>query len=201
MSLMSLPGVSLLQSMRVSAPIKTRTFTRRPKQTARCSASLAWKTRAHPSTPISARNVRVLSNMYDDVSVERNASYTAEFLKTRLGVFISILLGYSCYYLTRNSLTFTAPAMVATRTLGLDITSIGVITSIFPLCYGCSKFVSGVVGDMLSPAIMLGGGLIATGFVNIAFGFSSTLPLFCLLWAMNGILQGFGAPSCAKILT
>lgn len=77
----------------------------------------------------------------------------------------SILLGYSCYYLTRNSLTFTAPAMVATPSLGLDITSIGVITSIFPLCYGCSKFVSGVVGDMLSPAIMLGGGLVATGLV------------------------------------
>lgn len=117
----------------------------------------------------------------------------------------SILLGYSCYYLTRNSLTFTAPAMVATPNLGLDITSIGVITSIFPICYGCSKFVSGVVGDMLSPAIMLGGGLMATGVVchgvkiypvqflrvcfqvNIAFGASSTLPLFCILWAMNGI--------------
>ena len=48
---------------------------------------------------------------------------------------------------------------------------------------------------------MLGGGLIATGVVNIAFGASSTLPLFCILWALNGILQGFGAPSCAKILT
>jgi len=128
-------------------------------------------------------------------------SYSREFLRVRAGVFISILLGYSCYYLTRNSLTFTAPAMVATPSLGLDITSIGVITSIFPLCYGCSKFVSGVVGDMLSPAIMLGGGLVATGLVNITFGLSSTLPLFCLLWAMNGILQGFGAPSCAKILT
>jgi sugar phosphate permease len=91
--------------------------------------------------------------------------------------------------------------MVATPALGLDITSIGVITSIFPLCYGCSKFVSGVVGDVLSPSVMLGGGLIATGLVNIAFGASSTLPMFCLLWAMNGILQGFGAPSCAKILT
>lgn len=110
-------------------------------------------------------------------------------------------MGYSCYYLTRNSLTFTAPAMVATASLGLDITSIGVITSIFPLCYGCSKFVSGVVGDVLSPSVMLGGGLIATGLVNIAFGASSTLPLFCMLWAINGILQGFGAPSCAKILT
>jgi OPA family sugar phosphate sensor protein UhpC-like MFS transporter len=114
---------------------------------------------------------------------------------------MSILLGYSCYYLTRNSLTFTAPAMVATPSLGLDITSIGVITSIFPLCYGCSKFVSGVVGDVLSPSIMLGGGLIATGLINLAFGASSTLPFFCGLWALNGILQGFGAPSCAKILT
>ena len=113
----------------------------------------------------------------------------------------SILIGYACYYLTRNSLTFTAPAMVATPALGLDITSIGVITSIFPICYGCSKFVSGVVGDVLSPSVMLGGGLIATGLVNLAFGASSTLPLFCVLWAMNGILQGFGAPSCAKILT
>jgi len=43
--------------------------------------------------------------------------------------------------------------------------------------------------------------LIATGLVNIAFGASSTLPVFCFLWAANGILQGFGAPSCAKILT
>jgi sugar phosphate permease len=56
--------------------------------------------------------------------------------------------------------------MVASPALGLDITSIGVITSIFPLCYGCSKFVSGVVGDVLSPSVMLGGGLIATGMVR-----------------------------------
>jgi len=130
-----------------------------------------------------------------------SGGYTNRFLLVRTTVFLSILIGYACYYLTRNSLTFTAPAMVASPALGLDITSIGVITSIFPLCYGCSKFVSGVVGDVLSPSIMLGGGLIATGLVNIAFGASSTLPVFCFLWAANGILQGFGAPSCAKILT
>mmetsp|Transcript_17867 Transcript_17867/g.44225 ORF Transcript_17867/g.44225 Transcript_17867/m.44225 type:complete len:465 (-) Transcript_17867:978-2372(-) len=132
---------------------------------------------------------------------EEAGGYTKSFVAVRLTVFLSILVGYSCYYLTRNSLTFTAPAMVATPSLGLDITSIGVITSIFPLCYGCSKFVSGVIGDVLSPSVMLGGGLIATGLVNIAFGASSTLPFFCMLWAVNGILQGFGAPSCAKILT
>ena len=101
-----------------------------------------------------------------------------QFLRVRLGVFLSILIGYSCYYLTRNSLTFTAPAMVATASLGLDITSIGVITSIFPLCYGCSKFISGVVGDALSPSVMLGGGLVATGVINIMFGASSIFLCF-----------------------
>jgi len=131
------------------------------------------------------------------VSLQKDES----FVRVRVSVFLSILFGYACYYLTRNSLTFTAPAMVASPALNLDIMSIGVITSIFPLCYGCSKFVSGVVGDVLSPSLMLGGGLIATGLVNIAFGASNTLPLFCILWAINGILQGFGAPSCAKILT
>ena len=30
------------------------------------------------------------------------------------------MIGYACYYLTRNSLTFTAPAMVATPALGLE---------------------------------------------------------------------------------
>ena len=125
----------------------------------------------------------------------------SQFKRHRLGVFLSILLGYACYYLTRNSLTFTAPVMVATPELGLTITSIGMITSIFPLCYGCSKFVSGVVGDVLSPGVMLGTGLFLTGCVNLAFGASSALPLFCALWALNGILQGWGAPACAKILT
>jgi sugar phosphate permease len=150
---------------------------------------------------VEPKQARKRSDAFKALNYDEGNVYSDSFLKVRIGVFLSILLGYSCYYLTRNSLTFTAPAMVATPGLGLDITSIGVITSIFPLCYGCSKFVSGVVGDVLSPSIMLGGGLIATGLVNLAFGASSTLPFFCVLWAMNGILQGFGAPSCAKILT
>lgn len=108
---------------------------------------------------------------------------------------------YSCYYLTRNSLTFAAPVMVATPGLGLDMTSIGVVTSIFPVAYGMSKFISGVVSTKVSARVMLGGGLLVTALVNLAFGCSSSLLAFSVLWAMNGIMQGFGAPSCAKILT
>ena len=79
--------------------------------------------------------------------------------------------------------------MVASPELGVDITSIGVISSVFPLTYGCSKFVSGVVGDVLSPRTMLATGLALTACVNMAFGCASSLPWFVALWAINGILQ------------
>jgi len=123
------------------------------------------------------------------------------FYRVRLFTFIGILVGYACYYLTRNSLTYTAPVMVASKDLGLDVSSIGAMTSIFPIAYGMSKFVSGVLGSMMSASRLLGLGLICTGLINVCFGFGSSLAWFCTLWAMNGILQGVGGPCCARILT
>lgn len=134
-------------------------------------------------------------------NTSESSSYTRDFLNARMVQFACILVGYSCYYLTRNSLTFAAPVMVADASLGLDITKIGVITSIFPICYGMSKFISGVLSTKLSARAMLGGGLLLTAVINVSFGFSSTMSAFVTLWALNGMLQGFGAPSCAKILT
>ncbi len=48
---------------------------------------------------------------------------------------------------------------------------------------------SGVVGDRYSPTLLLGGGLLATAACNLAFGASNALPLFCVLWAANGLMQ------------
>ncbi|HAS26740.1 MAG TPA: MFS transporter family glucose-6-phosphate receptor UhpC, partial [Vibrio sp.] len=44
-------------------------------------------------------------------------------------------------------------------------------------------------------------GLIATGLINIAFGFSSSLAAFISLWVLNAWFQGWGWPSCSKLLT
>ena len=129
------------------------------------------------------------------------AALVRSFTNRRLFVFFSIVVGYSCYYLTRNSLGVVSPLMVASPDLNLDVIQVGAITSIFPICYGMSKFVSGVVGDLLSPRYMLCVGLFATGCINVAFGFGSTLAWFCTFWALNGLFQGFGAPSCAKIIS
>ncbi len=47
-------------------------------------------------------------------SLSELPAYPADFLRRRWLSFIGIVLGYSCFYLTRNSLTYTAPAMVGT---------------------------------------------------------------------------------------
>ena len=111
------------------------------------------------------------------------------------------MIGYSSYYLTRNSLTYTAPVMVADPSLGMDITMIGAMTSIFPIAYGMSKFISGVLGAKLSPTLLLAGGLMSTALINIAFGFGHSLAWFVFFWGLNGTLQGVGGPCCARILT
>lgn len=91
--------------------------------------------------------------------------------------------------------------MVGDPSLGISMTDIGALTSIFPIMYGMSKFVSGVLGSRTSPRLLLAGGLMATAIMNIAFGFSASMAWFALFWSINGMLQGLGAPGCARILT
>lgn len=69
----------------------------------------------------------------------------AKYRKWRIRTFYSIFLGYACFYFTRNSFTYTAPGMRAA--LGLSLEQLGVITSVFPLAYGFSKLISGVLAD------------------------------------------------------
>eukprot|EP00873_Tetraselmis_striata_P014517 jgi/Tetstr1/434781/TSEL_023832.t1 len=157
--------------------------------------------RSAPMPPRAAEKGAGEAAAEDSPEADDSLQYSRAFLVRRWITFVGIVLGYACYYLTRNSLTYTAPVMVADPLLGMDITMIGAMTSIFPIAYGMSKFVSGVLGARISPAKLLAGGLIATAVVNVAFGFGASLAWFCFFWAMNGVLQGLGGPCCARILT
>eukprot|EP01024_Parvocaulis_polyphysoides_P017564 TRINITY_DN17760_c0_g2_i3.p1 TRINITY_DN17760_c0_g2~~TRINITY_DN17760_c0_g2_i3.p1 ORF type:complete len:464 (-),score=81.98 TRINITY_DN17760_c0_g2_i3:1441-2655(-) len=83
----------------------------------------------------------------------------------------------------------------------MDIMDVGAMTSVFPIAYGMSKFVSGVLGSKFPAHTLLGLGLMSTAVINIAFGFGTSLAWFCTFWAMNGIMQGIGGPCCARVLT
>ena len=149
---------------------------------------------AHPSNLLPPPEFQV-------AALSELPAYPPAFVFRRLITFFGIVLGYSCFYLTRNSLTYTAPAMVQDAALGIGMSEVGTMTSIFPIAYGTSKFISGVLGAKTSPRYLLAGGLAVTAVLNVLFGFSSALVWFCVFWATNGMLQGVGAPCCARILT
>jgi hypothetical protein len=56
-------------------------------------------------------------------------------------------------------------------------------------CAGLSKFLGGMLGAAFSPRLMLALGLIATSGINVAFGFTTGVWWWTLLWAMNGGIQ------------
>ena len=117
----------------------------------------------------------------------------------RVRIFYSIYIGYSLYYFTRKSVTFVLPFME--KDLGFTKAELGLLSTVLYLSYGLSKFLGGIVSDKSNPRYLMSLGLIATGIFNIAFGFSSSLFLFCTFWLFNGIFQGCGWPPCTKQLT
>jgi len=123
------------------------------------------------------------------------------FKRARLVVFAGIMLGYGSFYLTRNSLPFVAPVMEADPALGINLAKVGLLASAFPVAYAFSKLVAGVLGDRLRPSTMLAVGLLATAAANAGFAAGSGLPWFAAFWILNGLLQGTGAPACARLLT
>ncbi|GFR44243.1 hypothetical protein Agub_g5444 [Astrephomene gubernaculifera] len=176
---------------------------RAPASTASGAAAADDGSNSKPEAPVPAPAAQpvVVAEVAQAAAAPAAPQYSPDFIRRRLFVFFGIVIGYSSYYLTRNSLTYTAPVMVADPSLHMDITQIGAMTSIFPIAYGMSKFVSGVLGARFSPTVLLAGGLMATAAVNIAFGFGTSLAWFCFFWALNGTLQGVGGPCCARILT
>jgi len=117
----------------------------------------------------------------------------------RIRVFYSMFLGYVFYYFTRKSFTFIMPSLMAD--LGMTATDLGLIATIWAIAYGLSKFVSGIAADRSNARYFMAFGLLATGLLNICFGFCSSMWAFALLWGANGWFQGFGWAACGRLLT
>ncbi len=122
-----------------------------------------------------------------------------QFRYWRTRLLISMAVGYAAFYLTRRSLTYAMPVMQAE--LGLDKSDIGLMVTLFYLAYGGSKFVSGMVQDVIGARWFMGVGLLMTGLLNLLFTLFDSLGLLLLIWTLNGFFQGWGWPPCARLLT
>jgi MFS transporter, OPA family, sugar phosphate sensor protein UhpC len=122
-----------------------------------------------------------------------------EYRYWRIRLFLSIYMGYTLYYFSRKS--FTSIKLIMGPDLGLDKAELGLITTTLSLAYGVSKFCSGMLGDRSNARYFMSFGLILTGIFNLFFGMSSSLLAFAFFWACNGIFQGWGWPSSARLMT
>jgi len=91
--------------------------------------------------------------------------------------------------------------MAQDPSLGINITKVGILASAFPIAYSFSKLVAGVLGDRLQPSKMLAYGLLATAITNVMIGAGNGISWFVACWILNGLLQGIGAPACARLMT
>ena len=123
----------------------------------------------------------------------------ARYKYWRWRIFYGMYVGYIFYYFTRKSFTFAMPALM--QDLGLQISDLGILSSILAITYGASKFLSGIMADRSNPRYFMATGLILTGICNILFGMSSSLLFFAVFWGLNGWFQGWGWPPCARLLT
>lgn len=131
--------------------------------------------------------------MQDQQEIKQDYNYW------RWRVFFGMYVGYVFFYFTRKSLTFAMPLLM--KDLGLQISDLGILSSILSITYGMSKFFSGMLSDRSNARYFMATGLILTGVFNICFGMTSSVLFFAIFWALNGIFQGWGWPPCARLLT
>ncbi len=131
--------------------------------------------------------------------IEGDESIGKAYRYWRARIFSGIYVGYIFFLLTRRSMTFVFPALMAET--GFTMSQVGILSSTLSIMYGASKFLSGMIADRSNPRFFMAIGLICTGIAALFFSLSSTLLFFVFFTAVNGFFQGWGWPPCARQLT
>lgn len=121
-------------------------------------------------------------------------------LKTwQLRTFILCWFAYACIYFGRVNLSVAIPEIQ--DFLGASKTQVGIIASLFFWVYGIGQLINGYIGDKVSSRLYIFIGLIVTASANILFGFSTSLIIMVVLWAVNGFFQSMLWGPMAKTIT
>lgn len=121
------------------------------------------------------------------------------YRRYRLQVMLSIFFGYAGYYLVRKNFSLAKPYLI--RDYGFTTGDVGLIATGLSIAYGISKFAMGNVSDRSNPRYFMATGLIASGIINLFFGFIPSVTLMAAVWFVNGWFQGMGWPPCGRTLT
>ena len=106
---------------------------------------------------------------------------------------------YGLLYLGRVNFSVVLPVLAVELDVGRA--EIGILGTVFFWTYAIGNFVNGEIGSHVSPKRVVGLGLLVTAFVNLVFGFQTSLLLMLVLWGLNGIAQSGGWPPIVRIMS
>ena len=121
-----------------------------------------------------------------------------KFRKYGWRMLILYSLFYCALYCTRLNLANAGPQMMAE--LGFRAADIGVLTATLFWAYAIGMLLGGRLSEMVGPSRFIILSTVLTILMNVLFGFTNSLPLMAVLWAINGFAQALNWPSGCEIL-
>ena len=119
------------------------------------------------------------------------------FTYWRTQVLTLMTMGYASYYLVRKNMSVVNKSL--SDDLGYTSSELGNILALSYIVYGISKFLGGILSDRLKPRWILFIGLLVASILNLFIGLTNAIFL-SLMWALVSLFQGFGVPSCSRII-
>lgn len=119
--------------------------------------------------------------------------------KFRHTAVVWLVIGGIINYVDRSSLSITAPAMV--RDLGLSMTQIGLMGTVFAWCYAVAQIPTGWISDRVNARIVFAVSLLVWSAATMATGFFSALWVILACRAVLGIAEAPCWPTATKIIS
>ncbi len=130
---------------------------------------------------------------------EERAQYAARYWRWRITIFLAATVGYGFYYFIREGLSVAKTTMIDQGVA--DAAMLGMIGAAHKIVYAIGKTSNGFLADRINPQRLFSTALFGSALCALAFGSSSTIVMFVVLWAVSGWFQSVGVPSCAVSLS
>ena len=113
-------------------------------------------------------------------------------------IFVILWITYASFYLGRVNFSVALPGIIAD--FGWTRADVGAIGTALFWAYAIGQFINGQLGDRLGAHLLITMGITVSALMNLLFGFSQTLGVMIIIWAVNGYVQSMGWAPAVKTL-
>lgn len=112
------------------------------------------------------------------------------FKHWRRRIFLTTWITYSTFYLCRVNMSIAVLGIM--DEFDYSKTAMGGIMTALLIAYAAGQFINGQFGDKFGARRLMTLGILVSATLNIAFGFSPSITVMIVIWALNGYFQSMG---------